>query len=48
MTLRCMCAYWWECGDDCGEVTMVGGVVGGWLAEVDGIGRCAAVVCSDG
>ena len=30
------------------EVTMVGDVVGVWVAEVGGIVRCASVVCSDG
>ena len=34
--------------DDCDEVTMVSDMVGVWVAEVGGIGRCASVVCSDG
>ena len=33
---------------DMTEVTMVGDVVGVWVAEVGGIGRCASVVCKDG
>ena len=43
-----LCDDWWWCGGDCGEVTMVGDVVGVRVAEVDGIERFASVVCSDG